>query len=136
MHPNFTGEWRLIRGESDFGFLPPPSLRVDTIVHQDPQLHIRTRQTDANGDLTVDRDLIIGGAAETIDIRGRTRSTRAFWEDDVLVIEIASVVSGKSRRIEDRWSLDPATDRVTIARLWEQPGGAVHQKLVLRRVPA
>ena len=71
MQPNFTGVWKLIRGECDFGFLPPPRLRVDTILHNDPQLRIRTRQKDANGDITIDRDLTIGGEAVTIQIRGR-----------------------------------------------------------------
>jgi len=136
VRPNFTGVWKLIRGESDFGFLPPPTLRLDTIAHGDPQLRIRTRQKDANGDITVDRDLTVGGEAVTIPIRGRTRLVRAFWDGLVLVVETNSELSGAPRRIEDRWALDAgAPEWLTIERRQEQPGGAVRQRLRLRRRP-
>ncbi len=133
MRPDFTGVWKLIRGESDFGFLPPPEWRLDTIAHLDPQLRIRTRQKDANGATTVDRDLTIGGDVVTIMIRGRERQIRAFWEDAVLVVEARSEVSGNARRIEDRRSMDPGGEWLTIERLHEQPGGAVRQHLRMRR---
>ena len=133
MRPDFTGIWKLIRGESDFGFLPPPQWRLDTIAHGDPQLCIRTRQKDANGDTTVDRDLMIGGEPVTIMIRGRERQISAFWEGAVLVVETRSEVSGNSRRIEDRRSMDAGGEWLTIERLHEQPGGAVRQRLRLRR---
>jgi hypothetical protein len=108
-------------------------LRVDTIVHEDLRLQIATHQIDANGDLTVHRDLIVGGEAQTITILGRARKIRAYWADAVLVVETTSEVSGAPRRIEDRWTLDDAADRLTIARLHEQPGGAVRQSFCLRR---
>ena len=137
MPPNFTGIWKLIPTESDFSFLSPPQLRVDTIAHEDPRLQIRTRQKDTNGDITLDRDVIIGGETATIFVRGRARLIRAFWEDAVLVIETISEVSGKARRIEDRWSLDAdsggAAEWLTIERRFEQSGGAVRQRLRLQR---
>jgi hypothetical protein len=134
MHPNFTGVWKLIHSEIDFSFLPPPEFRVDTIVHEDPRLHIRTHQIDANGDITVDRDFVIGGKAQTIVILGRTRIIRAFWDDIVLVVETTSEVSGKPRRIEDRWTLDAGAEWLTIARLHEQPGGPVRQRFRLQQL--
>jgi hypothetical protein len=110
MRPNFTGVWKLVRGEGDFGFLPPPQLRVDAIAHEDSQLHIRTRQKEANRDVTIDRDLIIGDEAAKVIIRGRARRVRACWDEAVLVVVTSSEVSGKARRIEDRWTLDAAAD--------------------------
>ena len=133
VHSNFTGVWKLIRGESDFGFLQKPHLRVDRIVHKDPQLHIRTRQKDANGDITIDRDLTIGEEAAEIMIRGRGRRIRVFWDEAVLVVETSAVVSDKVRHTEDRWTLDHGADWPTIARRHNQPGGPVRQRLRLRR---
>lgn len=133
MQPDFTGNWKLNRGESDFGFLAPPEWRLDTITHEDPQVRIRTRQKDANGDTTVDRDLTVGGEPVIIMIRGRDRHIIAFWEGSVLVVETRSEVSGKARRIEDRRSMDAGGEWLTIERLHEQPGGAVRQRLRLRR---
>lgn len=66
-------------------------------------------------------------------IRGRARQVRAFWDDVVLVVETGSEVSGNGRRITDRWALDADSAWLTIERVHEQPGGAVHQRLRLQR---
>ena len=133
MLPNFTGAWQLIHGESDFGFLAPPEWHLDTITHEDPQARIRTRQKDATGDVTVDRDLTVGQEPMKIMIRGRERQIIAFWQAAVLVLETRSEVSGNGRRIEDRRSMDAGGAWLITKRLHEQPGGAVRQRLRLRR---
>lgn len=133
MRGNFTGVWKLIRGESDFGFLAPPRSRVDTIAHEEPELRIRTRQKDANGDLALDRDLTIGGPVVEVVIHGRARRVRAYWDEAALVVETVSEVSGSPRGIEDRWTLDADAGWVTIDRVHEQPGGPVRQRLRMRR---
>lgn len=137
--PDFSGIWKLIRGESQFGFLAPPRLRVDTIAHNvdSGDLRIRTRQQDASGDVTVDRDLVIGGDPVPVRIRGRERLVRASWADaGELLVETTSVVSGGDRRIEDRWRLDPKGEWLTVERVHDQPGGAVRQRLRFQRRPA
>lgn len=58
----------LIRAASDFRFLPPPHLRGERIEHEDPRLHIRTRQQDVDGDITIARDLTIGGNATGVSL--------------------------------------------------------------------
>lgn len=136
-HPDFSGAWKLIRGESEFGFLPPPRLRIDNITHDAATgaLQIRTRQKDASGDVTVDRDIVIGGDPAAVAVRGRSRTIRAYWGAATeLVIETDSEVSGSPRRIEDRWTLDPDGQWLTIHRQHELPGGPVHQRLRLRRI--
>lgn len=134
MRPNFSGVWELIRGPSEFGFLPAPRLRIDTIRHEEPRLQVRTRQKDVNGTITVDRELMIGGDAVTVVIHQRPRIVRGFWDDCALVIETRSEVSGNDRLIADRWTLDEDRNWMTIHRRLEQAGGPVHQRLRLRRV--
>ncbi|MFM2124342.1 MAG: hypothetical protein RL328_793, partial [Acidobacteriota bacterium] len=51
----------------------------------------------------------------------------------VLVVETRSEVSGKPRRIEDRWTLDEDGLWLTIERVQEQPGGAVRQRLRMQK---
>jgi hypothetical protein len=132
--PDFSGVWRLDRGASDFGFLPPPRRRVDTIRHQDPAIRIVTQQADANGKATVERALTIGGPPVAVMIHGRERLVGARWDGDALVIETQAEVSGRARRIEDCWKLAPDGLSLTIGRLHDLPGGAVRQALLLRRV--
>ncbi len=135
--PDFSGFWKLDRGASQFGFLPPPKLRTDTISHREPRLQIVTQQRDANGTVTVERDLIVGGDPVQVTIHGRERSIRAFQDHQVLtpalVIETLYHVSGSPRRLEDRLALDETGQWLTIDRLSEQPGGTVRQRLQLRR---
>lgn len=56
MKPNFTGSWKLIRREINFGFFAPPRLK------------------NVNGDVTVGRNLTIGGQPAEIAIVGRGMS--------------------------------------------------------------
>jgi len=132
--PNFTGVWKLVRGESDFAFLPTPRFRLDTIEHSEPQLRIVTHQIDSNGDLTVERSLTIGGPPVEIMLLGRPRMISARWDAEELLLETRSTVSGSERLIEDRWSLVPGDFPVQLVRVHHQPGGAVRQTLRFRAV--
>lgn len=133
MHtPNLTGVWKLIRGESDFGFLPPPRFRQDTIVHNAPQIHITTHQIDANGDNTAERNLTLGADPAEILILGKPRLISARHDGDAVIVETRSTVSGTARLIEDRWTL--VAGSLTITRTHHQPGGPVHQTLRFRSV--
>jgi hypothetical protein len=134
-HSNLTGVWRLRNDASDFGFLPAPRLRTDTITHNGRELRILTRQKDANGEITVERDLTIGGAEAELTIHGRTRRMRAFRDDAAIVLETRYEVSGNPRRIEDRLLPDADGQWLSIHRLLEQPGGVVRQRLRFRREP-
>jgi hypothetical protein len=128
---DFSGEWELAPERCQYGFLKPPKLRRDRIDHREPDLRVVTRQVDGNGDVTVERNLTIGGEAIEIAIHGRQRTIRAWWEGEDLVVETGSEVSGNARRIEDRWRMDG--ELLTIERFHEMPGGAARQLLVLQR---
>jgi hypothetical protein len=128
-YPNFSGIWKLNCGESEFGFLAPPRLRVDIIIHNEPQISICTRQIDSNGDLTVERKLSIGAEPVEIAILGSTRLVSARWDSAWLLVETRSTVSGNERLLEDRWAIDAARTCITVARVHHLPGGAVRQML-------
>ena len=66
-------------------------------------------------------------------ILDRPRWIRAFWDEAALVVETKSQVSGATRKIEDRWTLDSDGEWLTIHRLHELPGGVVQQRLRLQR---
>lgn len=134
MKPNFTGTWKLIRGESEFGYLPEPKFRQDLIEHTDPKFRVVTHQIDSNGDNTVERNLIIGAAGIEVAILGRPRLISASWDGEELVLETRSMVSGKERLLEDRWSVDPDEFHLRVTRVHHLPGGVVRQALRFRAV--
>lgn len=121
------------KGGSKFGFLPPPRLRVDRIEQTPAEIRIRTQQKDANGANTVERRLPLDGSPVEVTVLGRVRSISARWEGEVLVISTVSEVSGRPRLLEDRWSLSQDGSAITIQRRHGTPGGAVHQRLLLRK---
>ncbi len=131
--PDFTGSWRLSLRESRFGFLPPAKLRVDTITQSATGIRIVTRQIDTNGDHTVERVLPLDGTPVEVLVLGRTRTISAHWDGDDLLVETHNEVSGRLRRIEDRWSLSPDRESIKVSRWHGNPGGAVRQEIVLWR---
>ena len=134
MKPDFTGTWQLAAAASDFAFLKPPLFRVDVIEHSGSSVRITTRQQDDNGDHTVVRELVIGAAEATpIDVLGRPRLYRANWDGDALVVSCEWVLSGKPRRLTDRWTLSTDGSVITIDRRHEVSGGPVRQRLVMQR---
>ena len=130
---DFTGTWRLSLRESSFGFLPPAKLRVDSITQTEAQICIVTRQVDTNGDHTVERVLPLNGTPVEVLVLAKVRTISARWDGDVLLIETHNEVSGRVRRIEDRWSLSADGESITVSRSHDNPGGAVRQKIVLQR---
>ena len=131
--PDLTGTWRLSLPESQFGFLPPAKLRIDTIAQTEHRIRIVTRQVDANGDHTVERALPLDGTPVEILVLGKMRLVSARWDGDGLVVDTQSEVSGRPRRIQDRWELSPDGGTLTVSRWHGNPGGAVRRKIVLHR---
>ena len=134
MRPNFSGTWKLIRGESEFGYLPEPKFRQDVIEHREPDFRVVTHQIDSNGDNTVERKLVIGADSVEVSILGRPRLISAHWDGEDLVLETRSMVSGKERLLEDRWQVDPDEFHLRVTRVHHLPGGVVRQALRFRAV--
>jgi hypothetical protein len=47
--PNFSGVWKLNVAKSDFGVMPPPDSRTDTIEHKEPTLKLARDEKGAEG---------------------------------------------------------------------------------------
>ena len=52
--PDFSGEWRLSVGRSDFGERPGPVRGVMKVAHKDPSLKLTRIMVTGNGELTTD----------------------------------------------------------------------------------
>jgi hypothetical protein len=130
---NFSGHWRLDEELSRLAAMAPVLEREDWIEHDGVQWRSRTRQVDDLGESIVQREVLLGGPAVTIVLRERERQLRAWEEGEALWMETTQLVSGKARRLLDCWTM-PTPDLIHIDRKQEQPGGAVSQLVVLRRV--
>ena len=133
MRPDFSGTFTLNRTLSDFAFLKPPKMRVDSIVHADPALTVTTLQIDTNGANTTVRKFTTDSVPVTIDVLGKARQLRARWEDADLIVETSWDHNGHPRILTDRWSLSPNRRQLVVTRHQEMNGGAVRQRFVLER---
>ncbi len=103
--PNFTGEWKMNAGKSDFGQMPPPSNIVQKITHEEPKLKVSSTWTGDEGDLKADFTYTTDGkeCANTSPM-GETKSTLK-WDGDTLVIESKGDFQGDPTTITSRWTL-------------------------------
>ena len=131
--PDFSGTFTLNRAESEFAFLKPPKMRVDSIVHADPQLAVTTLQIDTNGANTTVRKFTTDQLPVTIDVLGKARQLKAHWEGIELIVETSWDHNGNPRVLTDRWVLSANGRQLVVTRHQEMNGGPVRQKFVLER---
>lgn len=131
--PDFSGTFTLNRELSDFAFLKPPKMRVDSIVHADPALAVTTLQIDTNGANTTVRKFTTDELPVTIDVLGKARQLRSRWEGSELIVETSWDHNGNPRVLTDRWQLSSNRRQLVVTRHQEMNGGAVRQRFVLER---
>ena len=84
--PNLSGVWKLNVTKSDFGVLPGPETRVDTIEHSDPTLKIAVKEDGPQGkrdytlNLTTDGKDNVNTPAPGLELKSNSN-----WEGSALV---------------------------------------------------
>ena len=110
-------------------------MRVDSIVHADPDLAVTTLQIDTNGANTTIRKFTTDEAPVTIEVLGKARVLKARWDGNDLLVETSWDHNGNPRILTDRWTLSPNCRQLTVTRHQEMNGGPVRQKFILEREP-
>lgn len=131
--PNFSGNWKLNAGKSDFGAMPAPDSRTDKIVHEDPALTDSFTQNGQMGEVTAEFKYSTDGKETTNHIRGNEVKSTAKWEGDDLVIAGKTQFNGAEVALSDRWSLSADGKTLTIQRHVNSPMGETDQKIVLEK---
>ena len=122
--PNFSGEWTLVPGKSDFGMMPPPSSGVQKITHNEPQLKVVSTQTNDQGTNTTESTYTTDGK-ECVNkgfMDSEMKST-AKWDGDVLVIDSKMDMQGNAITITNRWTLSGDGKGLTVAMHFASPMG-------------
>jgi hypothetical protein len=88
-HPNFSGVWKLNVAKSDFGVMPPPESRVDTIEHNEPVVKLSRDETGAQGSQKYTINTSSDGKEVVNKMGGGTEArVTATWESQALVSNI------------------------------------------------
>ena len=132
----WLGTWILDTSESEFGMSPAPDSAMTVFTRADDQL-VMTRKvwtSMAGGHRTVEFDQATDGEPRTASSsRGDDIPSRAWWEGDVLVLEVEVESNMGEIIVTDRMSLGD-DDTLLLERLMDVPGmGEMEQTIVYRR---
>ena len=131
--PNFTGNWKMNVGKSDFGAMPTPDVRTDKIVHNDPALTDAVHQSTQVGEVDAEFHYSTDGKETTNSVRGNEIKSVAKWEGNELVIAAKSSIQGGEVTINDRWSLSTDGKTLTILRHVNSAMGETDLRIVLEK---
>jgi hypothetical protein len=132
--PNFSGEWTLVPGKSDFGMMPPPSGGVQKITHNEPQLKVVSTQTSDQGTNTTESTYTTDGK-ECVNkgfMDSEMKST-VKWDGVVLVIDSKMDMQGNAITITNRWTLSGDGKSLTVAMHFASPMGEGDVKMAYEK---
>jgi hypothetical protein len=132
--PNFSGEWTMIPGKSDFGPLPPPASMTRTITHADPAFKVVTVQRGGSmGDTTLEMNFTTDGKPQQNTLNGAVMTTVGKWDAGTIVLNSTLSQGGAEVKIEDRYSLSDAGKTLTIVRKFDMADGSAAATVVLAK---
>lgn len=105
--PNFTGVWKLNAAKSDFGVMPPPDSRVDTINHTDPNLTLAREESGPQGSRKYTLKTVTDGTEVDNDTGGPDVKIAAAWDGPALVSTIKIKLQDQDITIKQVSTLSP-----------------------------
>jgi hypothetical protein len=132
--PNFSGEWTLVPGKSDFGMMPPPSSGVQKITHDDPQLKVVSTQTNDQGTNTTESTYTTDGK-ECVNkgIMDSEMKSVAKWDGPVLVIDSKMDIQGNAITLGSKWTLSADGKSLTVNMHFASPMGDGDVKMIYEK---
>lgn len=133
-HTNFSGRWRMVKSQSDFGGFHMPDIVVRTVDQWGATMNVHTVQTSDDKTSTNDLSYFTDGSITKNVINGRDAESKGFWDGPVLVMRTSMKnASGDNELITDRWELSPNHQTLTISSHVETPRGDFNMKMVCER---
>ncbi|MBV9760326.1 MAG: hypothetical protein JO340_07180 [Acidobacteriaceae bacterium] len=128
---DFSGRWRMVKDQSDFGGFTVPDAVIRVVEHRDPTLNVHTIQTTAGKTTTADVSYFTDGSQTNNVINGHPATSKAFWDGPALVIR-TTMKDAKNEDvvIEDRWELSADGQTLVTTSHIETEKGQVDMKLV------
>ena len=104
--PNLSGTWKLNIAKSDFGPVPPPDSRVDTIEDNEPSIKLTSvRSGGPMGDGTITTTFFTDGRESTANIMGSDAETTAHWDAGVLTVNVKTTMQRSDAAFKNVYTL-------------------------------
>jgi hypothetical protein len=132
--PNLSGTWVLDVAKSDFGEMPPPDSRTDTIEHKDPSIKITVDQAGEMGEMNFTMDLITDGSTVSKwTVFGNEAHSTAHWEGDTLVVKTDTKFQDDPVSFMGKYTLSPDGKTLNVQDHFSGPMGEGDAKLVFNK---
>jgi hypothetical protein len=130
-HTDFSGRWRMVKSQSDFGKFQMPDIVVRVVDQRGETMNVHTVQTTGDKTSTNDLSYFTDGTVSQNIINGRDAESRAYWDGAALIIRTAmKTASGENEQITDHWALSENHETLTINSHIETPRGDFDMKMV------
>lgn len=131
--PNFSGEWRMVPGKSNFGVLPAPAKYDRKIDHKEPLIQMTTWQTGPKGEQRLDLTLRTDGEPTTNHYQTGDATTVGNWTGDKLNFETTRQTPAGTITTQDHWFLSSDGSTLTTETHLNTPQGAFDFRVVFER---
>lgn len=132
--PNLSGVWKLNITKSDFGVLPGPETRVDTIEHNDPTLKMSIKEEGPQGkrdytlNLTTDGQENVNTPTPGVEVK-----STSTWEGPALITNIKLKFQDNDINIKDTRTVSDDGKTMTVNSHLASPMGEADQKFVYEK---
>ncbi|HTS12005.1 MAG TPA: hypothetical protein VMH00_07805 [Candidatus Limnocylindrales bacterium] len=131
-HANLSGTWVLDAAKSDFGPMPPPDSRTETIDDKDSSVTIHIKQTGGpmgGSELTLDLTTD-GKTVSNSTVMGNDAKTTAHWDGASLVVNTQVSAQGDTATLVTTYTLSADGSTLTALRAFSGPMGDAQMKFV------
>src|SRR5260370_23128374 len=131
--PDYSGIWKLNVSKSDFGPLPAPDTRTDTIEHKEPSLKATTSQDGSQGKQEYTVAITTDGKEATNNAGGTELKSTGSWEGSNLVSNTKLKFQDNDVAIKSVWLLSDDGKILTQNAHITSPLGELDQKMVFEK---
>jgi hypothetical protein len=132
--PNFSGDWTLDAGKSEFGPMPGPASMTRKIEHSDPGLTVTQATTGGpQGDQTMTMKYSTDGKETVNQFMGNDVKAKANWDGKTLVIAMTADFGGNEIKLTNKWTLSDDGKTLTDASHIAMPQGEFDMTYVMTK---
>jgi hypothetical protein len=133
--PNLSGTWVLNSSKSDFGQMPPPDSRTDTIEDNEPSFKLTVKEAGGQmGDMNFTMSVVTDGkTVSNWKILGSDAKSTAHWDGQTLVVQTDTSMQGQPVNFVSKYTLAPDGNTLSVDGHFSSAMGEGATKLVFTK---
>jgi hypothetical protein len=132
--PNLSGTWVLDVPKSDFGQMPAPDSRTDTIDDKEPSIKVAVDQNGQMGEMNFTMDLVTDGTTVSKwTVFGNEARSTAHWDGSTLLVKTDTKFQDNPVSFQSKYTLSPDGKTLNVQSHISGPMGEGDTKLVFNK---